>query len=46
MKYLSRDLAFRKLQAMVEVQGWWLMTDRPASRISQAYPDRVEVRAT
>ena len=58
MKYLPRELAFRKLEAMVA--GARLVRDRPrplagsgmqigkpgrpVTHISQAYPDRVEVR--
>ena len=54
MKYLSRELAFRKLEAMVA--GARLVSEdlgsdvdrvrrkTPVTRISQAYPDRVEVR--
>ncbi len=55
MKYLSRELAFAKLKAMVEGdpprrrRAAGVMTigrepSRPVSGISQAYADRVEVR--
>ena len=54
MKYLPRALAFRKLQAMVagtrlvrEDLGLVMQIGKagdPVSHISQAYPDRVEVR--
>ena len=48
MKYLPRELAFRKLQAMVAgarlVRELSVRSERPSAGISQAYPDRVEVR--
>ena len=52
MKYLPRELAFRKLEAMVagarlvreDLASERGRTEPPVSRISQAYPDRVEVR--
>ncbi len=49
MKYLPRDLAFAKLEAMVAGAaprrgGSGVVTEPRRTHIAQAYPDRVEVR--
>ncbi len=44
MKYLPASWRSASWRPWSRVRGWWRMAERPVSRISQAYPDRVEVR--